>query len=210
MKLFSRVLTLTGPPADSYAWATSMRNAVSEMIGRDVALWNIGFGAPIGSVAFTMRVEGLADLQSATATLIESPDYHAMLAGGRDFVIGPPNDGLSTPIHGDFGQDAPPMGAVAAITTATMSAGRYADAIAWGVKISQIVEQATGTPVVFAVDDFGTFGAVRWVGGSADMAGADASSAALASSAEYMAALDEAGGLFQEGSGQRGMATRIA
>jgi hypothetical protein len=123
MFLFSRTLLLTGPPAESGAYAADVRQYVADVTGRDLALWAVSFGAPLGTMVFSMRVGGIADLQSLGAQLLADAEYHKRLAAGRDFVTTPAVDMLARPLLGDLDGDAPPVGSVATVTTATMAGG---------------------------------------------------------------------------------------
>jgi hypothetical protein len=209
MQLFSRSVLLTGPFTEVTAWASDMRQHVSDTSGREVGLWSVMFGAPLGTMAYTARLEGLAELQSIGEALLGSPDYHAKLARGREFSGGPPVDQLSTPVYGELG-DPPPVGSVALVTTATIANGAYAKAIAWGVEIAQYVEGVTGFRSTFLMDDYGPFGQVRWIGVAPDTAAADAASQKLNADQGYVDKLGAVGELFVQGSGQRGLATRVA
>lgn len=209
MQLFSRVVALTGPFAEVNAWATDMRQYVSDKAGREIGLWSVLFGAPLGTMVYSARVEGLADLQSIGAALLAEADYHAKLASGREFSVGPPVDQISTPVYGELG-DPPPVGSVAVVTTATIANGAYAEAIAWSVEIAQYVEGVTGFRSTFLVDDFGPFGQVRWIGVAPDVAAADAAGQKLNADAGYLDKLSAAGKLFAQGSGHRGLASRVA
>ena len=209
MQLFTRAVMLNGPFNDVMAYATDMRQYVSDKTGREVGLWSVMFGAPLGAMIYAARVEGLADLQSIGATLLGDPDYHAKLAKGREFVAGPAEDNLATPIHGELG-DPPPVGSVAVVTTAAIANGAYADAIAWGVDIAQLVERVAGVPTLFLANDFGAFGEVTWIGVSADAAAADAAGQKINADPEYLGKLADAGRLFAEGSGHRTLLSRVA
>ena len=153
--LFTRAVMLNGPFNDVMAYSTDMRQYVSDKTGREVGLWSVMFGAPSAAMIYAARVEGLADLQSIGATLLGDPDYHAKLATGRGFVAGPAEDNLATPIHGELG-DPPPVGSVAVVTTVVIANGAYAEAIAWGVDIAQLVERVAGVPTLFLANDFGS------------------------------------------------------
>ena len=209
MQLFSRVVMLTGPFAEVNAWASDMRQYVSDKSDREIGLWSVMFGAPLGTMVYSARVEGLADLQSIGAALLGDPDYHAKLASGREFSGGPPVDQISTPIYGELG-DPPPVGSVAVVTTATIANGAYAEAIAWSVEIAQYVEGVTGFRSTFLVDDFGPFGQVRWIGVAPDAASADAAGQKLNADQGYLEKLTATGKLFAQGSGNRGLASRVA
>ena len=209
MQLFSRTVMMTGPFAEVNAWASDMRQYVSEKSHREVGLWSVMFGAPLGTMVYSARVDGVADLQSIGSTLLGDPDYHAKLERGREFSGGPPVDQMSTPIYGELG-DPPPVGSVAVVTTATIANGVYGEAIGWGVEVAQYVEGVTGFQSTFLVDDYGPFGQVRWIGVGPDAASADTAGQKLNADQGYLEKLGAAGKLFVQGSGQRGLASRIA
>jgi hypothetical protein len=209
MQLFSRRVLLAGPPAEIMAYAAGMRAFVSEKTGREVALWSAGFGAPLGTMLYTARVEGLADLAAMTAGLLSDPEYQARLEEGRGFTAAPAEDSLAQPIHGELG-DPPPVGAVATVTSAVIKGGAFQEAIAWGVDMAQHGESVTGVPTLFTMNSYGPFGTVNWVGVAADPAAADAASAALNGDADYVAKLGALGDLFVDGSGHQVQATRVA
>lgn len=209
MQLFTRNVLMTGAPAEIMAYSTDMRAYVAEKTGREIGLWSNLFGAPVGTMAYTVRVEGLADLQAATSTLVEDPAYHQKLADGRALVGGPSMDSIGQPIHGELGA-MPPVGSYAMVTQATMAGGKYLEAIGWGVEIAQHVEKVSGHPTMFLSSSFGGFGDVAWIMVAADAAAVDAAGAAVNGDAEYMESVNGAGDLFIAGSGRRMLTTRVA
>jgi hypothetical protein len=209
MQLFTRAVMLNGPFDAVMSYAADMRQFVSDKTDREVGLWSVMFGAPVGAMVYAARVDGLADLQSIGATLVGDADYHARLAKGREFAAAPAEDNLATPIHGELG-DPPPVGSVAVVTTAEIANGAYADAFAWGIDIAQHVERVTGVPTLFLSQDFGAFGAVSWIGVSPDAAAADAAGQKINADPEYVAKLADAGRLFAQGSGHRTLLSRVA
>ena len=209
MKLFTRTVSLTGAPAEYLEFSTKMCGYVTEKTGREVSLWSTVFGAPAGTLTYSVRVEGLADLLSTTSKLMEDSGYHARLAESQAFLGGPAVDGLLTPVHGELG-DPPPVGSFAMITTATMAGGRYIDAIGWGVEIAQHVEKVSGVPTMFVTSTYGGFGDVGWIAGVADAAAADAADAAINADPDYLTMVNSAGDLFVEASGNQSLITRIA
>jgi len=191
------------------AQAIEMAAASSAKMGTEVALWAAGFGAPRGAMAFTMRVDGLADLQAKAAPLAADADYQAKLAKGSAVVVGPPQDSLATPLHGDLG-DPPPVGSMAVVTNAVIANGQYAEAVGWGIDVAQHVTSVTGMPVGLMMQEYGVFGQLTWIGIGADAAAIDASAAASNGDAEYIKKLSAAGNLFVPGSGHRSLVTRVA
>ena len=210
MKLFSRRVHLVGPPAETVAYATDMCAYVNDKIGREVALWAAVFGAPLGSMIYTMRVEGVADLAAASEGLLADPDYHAKLAAGAAFAGAPAEDSIGTPIRGELGGEAPPVGTYAAVTTAQIANGKYAEAFGWAVEVAGHVESTTGMPTMVLSSQYGPFGTVNWIAGGADAAAVDAANAALMGDEGYMKMLVAAGDLFVPGSGHQALISRIA
>lgn len=209
MRLFTRTVTMTGPPTEVLAFSSEMCGFVTKTTGVDVGLWSVQFGAPVGTMVYAARVEGLAQLDDMTASLMADPTYTEMLAKGADFTVGPPEDSLGTPLHGDIG-GPPPVGTVVTGTRAVISGGKYGEAISWSIDMAQYSEKITGLPVGFYLDDFGTFGGVAWLSAAADAAAAEAAGAALNADVGYMDKLAEVGDLFLNGSGNRTLATRVA
>jgi hypothetical protein len=210
MQLFTRTIHMAGPEAEVGAHAAALREYVSTKIGLEVALWSIGFGAPVGSMAYTARVDGIAGVQAMGAALQGDKDYAKMVAKGSDWVTGAPVDSLRESLSGDLTATPPPVGSVATLTTAVISNGRYADAIGWGLDVAAHVTTVTGMPVGFMMDMFGTFGQVAWIGIAADGAAADAANAKLNVDPGYMEKLGGATDLFVQGASHRSLAYRVA
>jgi hypothetical protein len=192
------------------AWAAEINAYVSKKSGRPIALWSVGFGQPVGTVVWTLRVDSHADFQAAFAGLAEDDGYHALIEKGAAFVTSPMVDTLREFVHDAPTPGGRPVGAVAVLTTATMSADRGADAVAWSVELASYVTSLTGDATMFLLDSYGTFGQAAWLGAAADMAAVDAGSAKLQTDPGYLKRLAASGGLFIPGSGHRSLVTRVA
>ena len=209
MQLFSRQVQLTGPFSETSAYAADMTAHVSGLIGREVSLWSTVFGAPLGTMTYTLRVDGVADVLAISAQVLADADFHAKLAKGADYAVGNAEDRLLQPLNAELG-DPPPVGSMAVITSAVMANGAYEKAIAWGLDMAQHATSVTGLPTLFLVEQYGSFGSVGWIAVAADGAAVDAGNAALNGDADYLKKLGAAGELFMEGSGQRYLSTRVA
>lgn len=209
MHMFSRRVVMSGLPADYLAYATDMRSFVSQKTGTEVSLWAMGFGAPAGTMVFSARVEGVAGVQAIQAKLADDAEYAAKLAAGAAMIAAPSEDSLAQPIHGEV-SEAPPVGSVATVTSATIANGAYAAAIGWGVEMAQLAEKVTSMPTMFLMNSFGTFGQVTWISIAPDAASADTAGDTMNSDPDYMARLADVGDLFIPGSGHRALAIRIA
>lgn len=209
MQLFSRQVMTTGPADAAVGWATEIAAAATKLMGTEVAVWGAGFGAPVGAMAFTARVEGVADLMTRAAPLAGDAGYAALLAKGAELMAAPPSDSLATPLHGDMG-DPPPVGSFAVVTNVVIGNGKYAEAVGWGIDIAQHVTGLTGMPVGVMMQEYGPFGTMTFIGIGADAAAVDASAAATNGDADYVAKLSAAGDLFVPNSGHRTLVTRMA
>lgn len=209
MRLFTRTVLTSGPPAEVLAFSTDMRAFVSDTLGIDIGLWTVSFGAPLGTLVYSARVEGVGHLATINETLMSNPAYHEKLAAGAAFSAGAAEDAVMTPLHGGVG-DPPPVGSVVVATRAVVAGGKYAEAVAWGIDVAVHGEQVTGFPVGFYMSDFGVFGSVGWLSAAPDAAAAEAAGDKLNADPAYIEKLGSVGDLFVPASGMRTMATRVA
>ena len=83
----------------------------------------------------------------------------------------------------------------ATVITATPAEGKIASALAWGVEVTTLFSNITGTPASFFADAYGPFGQLTWMATHADLAAADAAEAALQANPDYLRSIDGAGDL---------------
>jgi hypothetical protein len=210
MHIFSRVGTLTGGVRRPLEWASEVTEKVNSLTDIDVALWTATFGFPVGTVAWSSMVESRQQLVDQTAPLVADDGYLSLVEKGQEFVTIPMQDHLRTVLHTTAEPEGPPpVGSSAEIITAAAAAGKIGEAMAWGVSIADKFAAVTGAESMFLADAYGTIGQMTWISGFDDAAAVDAASEATLADAEYMAAIDGAGDLFQPGSGQRGFVTRM-
>jgi hypothetical protein len=209
MATFTRIVYTSGPVAEVGAHMLALREHVSARLGSEVALWNVLFGEPVGTFAFTTRLDGIAGVQAMGASLADDADFAALVAKGADWSTGAPVDQMRDSLKGENNAGVPPVGSVATVTTAVMNGGKYGAAVTWGLEVAAMVEKITGMPVDLSMGSYGEMGQLAWIGGAADAATADAANAKISADAEYMAKLDGADGLFVPGSAHRRLAIRM-
>lgn len=209
MQLLTRTVHLTGSQAETSQWCVEMAKLVSDAIDREIAVWATSFGAPLGTYTFALRVTGLADIMTWMPTLEANSAYQAKAAEGMTMAAAPAEGQLSTVMHGQLGDDAPPVGTFAVVTQAVIANGMYEKAFGWCVDIAQHVEKVSGMPALFLADGYGPFGQVRWIQPAPDAAAVDAATEAVNSDPDYMTKLGEAADLFVPSSGQQGLVVRI-
>ncbi len=210
MILFSRRAVLSGSPLKTTAAATAVTEHINGLVDAEIALWVAGAGFPVGSFAWTSRFDSHVDLTEQMGRLTADETADSLIGTVRSMAVAPPEDSIQQMIHGNADAPAPPVGAVANVTTATIALESLAEAMAWGVGMAELATEVTGNPVGFFQHLYGPFGQVSWITATAGMAGVDAAQAALAGNEEYLGRVAAGASLFIPGSGSQGIATRIA
>lgn len=212
MHLFSRVGALNGGPVETLGWAVDITARVNEVMDVEVSVWQGQFGYPLGTVAWTAILESRAQLADETAKLAGDQGYLDLLTQGQAFVGTVPfEDAFRTMVHATTEPgDPPPPGAWAEVTTASPAAGQLGAALAWGVEMADRYTAITGTGSAFFTDDYGPFGQMTWIAVHQDAAAADRAAEGVAGDADYLAALDAGGDLFQPGSASQAVSVKLA
>lgn len=211
MIFFQRMLTLRGPLDEIGAWAFEITEHVNKTTGMDVSLWQAQFGFPAGTMAWSARVPNLTELEHATDGLTTDKAYLDLASRATDWAVEPPTDTLLRLIHAAGGEYVRgDVGSYAEVIAAVPAEGKMAKATEFGVRISDMHSQITHSSVLFASSAYGSFGELRWLAMYDSAAAVDAAAEIIAKDEEYGGTIDDAGDLFVEGSGQRGLARRIA
>ncbi len=209
MELFTRTVLLQGSVDETLGVASDLRAYVSDKVGQEIGLWAVGLGAPYGTLSFSTVVDGLAGAAAMNAHFMGDAGYEERAAKLRSHMVGTAETQMMTVIHGELGDQRPPVGAVATITTA-VAAGRYDQVVGFGVELSQHAESVTGMPIVFGSALAGTFGEFGWVGIAADAAAADDANAKLLADPKYIDMISSATDMFVQGAAHRMIGTRVA
>jgi hypothetical protein len=210
MNLYQRVVTLQGPQDDVAAWAIEITGLVNDKSNLDVSLWQVAFGAPLGTMVWSAQVDGLPDVEDAFMTLGSDKSYLKLVEKAGDWVTTPGEDRLVRVQHvagGDYAR--PDVGSYAEGTVAVPAEGKLAEAVQWGIEISDLHAEITHQSVLFGTNAYGEFGEVGWLGLSPDAAAIDRAAEATGTDERYVKSLDSAGNLFRPGSAQRTLARRI-
>ncbi len=209
MFLFSRLLTLSGPPQETIPWAIEINSHVDSLVDTDVACWLAVYGHPLGTVAWSTIVESRAQMADMGAKLTVDATYLSLVSRAADWVKTPGQDFFRQLVNPTPPTGGPPgVGSVAQVTTAVANAGKYGEAFAWGLDMAEYASGLAGTPVTFLTDVYGKFGSVAWISIQADMAAVDALDANQ-SDPGYMERIGNLGDLFVPGSGNVSLLSRI-
>lgn len=211
MYLFTRQVLTQGDPRKVLAYAAEIAALVTRKTELPLSVWAVQTGAPVGALGFSSLAPSRVELDAAETTLMGDEEYLDKLVEGQQFIAAPPEDRLLEIVHtaGHEYQRAE-VGAIASITSAVITPGKYVAAITWGIEIADLVSDITGMPGLFGNGVGGPFGQVAWVGTTPDMATLEAGEERTNKDPRYLAKLDQITGLFVAGSGQRTYSKRIA
>ena len=206
MYIFRRTSTLKPDHMlDGLAYAVEIAARVTTVIGREVSVYNTTFGAPFGTVNWTIRVESLSDLEDLVAKLGVDSGYLEAVQSGSAMFSTLPSDSVLNIVSSTF--EGTPQRYVG-VTQAVPTDGKIIEAVTWGVKV-QTHCATSGRPTAFGTSPFGPFGAVAWLVGGSSMADVDTFQQFISTDATFATMLSEGGGLFQPGTAHNTLIERI-
>jgi hypothetical protein len=210
MYQFGRILTLSGDPRQTMAWAAEVTGMVNTITDLNVSLWGSRFGYPVGTVAWSAIVEGRAHQASEAAKLAANNEYLDFVAKAQDWVSAPAEDIFRRIVHGGPGDNPPEVGAIASITQAVAATGKLAEAVAWAIDMATHATSVTGNQVNLLLNAYTDFGGIAFISTVPDMAAADAAADALEADTGYIDKIGGSAGLFVEGSAHQSLLQRLA
>ncbi len=207
MKIFIRQLQLRGTVAGT-AWAMDVTGKVQERSDLPVSLWSGMMGTRPGTIVWSARIDGVAQMAALNDTMLADADYLAAVNAGAELVESVEMDRVVEIIHGELTGPAE-IGSFSGNVMAVAQEGKVGAAGAWAVEIADIWSGITGLPAIVTTTTAGPMGEYGWFVRHADAASIDDASTKLMASPDYIEALDRSAGLFQPGAIQR-YARRIA
>jgi len=209
MHLFSRTVTLRGPTREVQAFTTEICDYVNEHSSFRVSMWQVLFGAPLGTMSYSMLIDSRAALLAGQTQLLADEDYLDLVDRAQDYLATPPEDRLVQMVHHAGGElQRAPVGAVATITAAQVEVDRAVDALAWSVGMADLASSIIGYPVHLGTLEHGPFGELQWTATVPDITEADRTAELLAKDSDYMDRLSHATGLFVPGTGRQVLGIR--
>lgn len=189
------------------AFAVDIAEEVEKATGVAIGVWTMLYGRPMGTVSWSAQIDSFADLATLTTKLGESSTYlDKVQAAAGLWIPGSFEDRLTNVVHtaGTPG----PVDYVSSLT-AVVAPGRTAEAMAFGVEVSDHVAGLIGCTLNFCVDAFADMGQVTWFVGYPDAEAIDTAQAAMASDAGYQERVNATADLFLAGTATRTLAQRI-
>lgn len=170
------------------AWASAIRDHVSEVLEKEVMLWSSSFSPAAGTVSWTTNWPDLGTLEGAMGRLMSDKKYQELVREGQEFVAGGVDDGLYELLY--VSQNEPSDVHVAATVTAVTAPRKAVGAITAGIAIAQKFEAITGVPAAFFVNATGNYGGVGWISLYEDFAAVETANHKLASDESWLSYLD--------------------
>ncbi len=186
--------------------AVSIAEKVTTLTGLDIYVWQARFGAPLGTLMWSCRLDNQAQLFEATEKMLADPGYVEQALGMYEHFEGDATDRLFRLIAGTPA-DSPAK--YVQTTEATIANGRYAEAMEWGAEIAMYVGESSGRNVMFAASNYDGFGTVGWMTGADSMDQMDALDDWTMTDTGYQERIGAAGDLFVPASGMRGLIERV-
>lgn len=187
--------------------AVELGHMAANISGLQISVFATRYGEPGTTLRWSTRVESQAELQAAMDKLAGDPAYRKWLEAHAELFAGAPTSQLTSIVSA--ANITPVPRRFYTVLTATAANGKYADAIAFGVKGQQFVAEATGLTTMFGTSVFGAFGSVGWLTGADDASQLDELRAMEATNPGYHELVAEAADLFMPGSGMSSLIEKI-
>jgi hypothetical protein len=210
MHLFSRT-GLIDPEHTEKAleFCVEIAGYVSKATGLEVVPWMTLYGAPVGTVSWSCRVDSLAQMGAAQDTLAGDQHYVRKVAKASDDLFeGHAEDTIGQFVAMAGSGDVIPQ--YATVVTAQCASGRIADAMAWGVDMHTRVNKLTGLDGSFLRSLFGPWASVAWISLADSLDAVEAGEAATAADDGYLEQIDAGGDLFTPGTATQRLLRRLA
>ncbi len=210
MHLFTRQATLTpGTIPDGMAYAVEIAQYVSEKTGLEVIPWSVVYGAPLGTVSWSARVESQATMGAAQETLTADPEFlKRTTANAHRFEVSP-EDNIGQILATASGSGNVSTGSFVTIVRAQCAGGKIAEGMSWGVDMMEHVAKLTGAESAIVRGIYGEFSTLIWISRFDSLDAVDAADAALSTDPTYLERLDQGGDLFLPGSASQRLIRRL-
>ena len=206
MYIFNRSTVIAlGKQEEAIPAAIAIAAKVGEVCGQTINVFAAHYGAPLGSIMWSTRYESHAARQDMFEKLNADAGYLDMVRGMNGMFMTPAEDRIGRVLAGTLGE----VSRFYAVTQAAMTAGKYGEAIDFGMKMSDYIAKALDVQTAFMTSSFGGFADVTWLLGVDSMADMDRFEDFQMSDAGYQGMVQSAAGLFVENSGHNSLIEKL-
>ena len=163
MHIFSRTIRLApGDPRHQLDWAFRITEKVNQISEVPVRCWTPVMSPQVGTIAWGLGVERLAQLEALDDKLMADDGYLDLVTEGAKYVTQDgPSDSLVRLLHADTGLN-PALTQYILATTATAAPGQETKAAQIGVEIAKRASSISGVPGTFGICETGPYGTFQW------------------------------------------------
>jgi hypothetical protein len=201
MYLFVRTRRINpGRVTGAMEWVVRATEQARQITGQTIDAWSAVMSPEVGTVAWTLFAEHLADIEMAGDKLAADAAFMRSVEESDDLFVGTMEDGLAsllTPLP-----DEPTTANYVAVVQGTAANGRLRDAITSGIEIAEAATRIGGQPTAFAVAASGAYGGVMWFTGSPDIETLESSEAAVNADDGFLTMVDGAATAYAQGVSQ--------
>lgn len=209
MHLFTRQATLAREHVvEGRAYAVEIAQYMSEKTGLEVIPWAVVYGAPVGSVSWSTRVDSQAAMGAAQEMLAGDDGFLERSKANARLFTGPAENTIGEFLASSGGTVS--VGRFATVVIAQCAGGKIGEAMSWGIDMMEHVAKVTGAESSFVRGIYGPFGTLVWVSRFDTMEALDAANAALTTDSTYLERLDQGGDLFVPGSASERLIQRLS
>lgn len=198
MNLYIRTTTARREKVlEAMGFAVEIAEYVTNETDIEVAAWGTVYGAPIGTLSWTARVDNHAQIIGIGDQLIGDAKYLELTSGAAELFETAPEDNLTEFVG--FAGSGTGEGQYASVVMAQCESGRIADAMAWAVDMMHHASSVTGRDVSLVRSLYGDWGSLAWISLADTAEQIDEANAALAADESYIGKVDSGKGLFVPG-----------
>lgn len=206
MYVFRRSVTVNPQAAlEARTFAVEIAQLASGIAERPITAFEVAFGGPAGTLAWSMPINDFADLDAIQQRLLGDAGYLAAALAGAPFFADNVHDHVIQLIaSGISASDSAMYSGLEAVARPTATA----DAMAFGVKAQEFMQHA-GFETAFGASPFGTIGSCGWLVSLGSMADLDRLQAFVTTDPGYAEMSAAAADLFEPMSGVRTLVRRL-
>jgi hypothetical protein len=191
MYLYSRRVTMSTNSPKAREWVAHITEKASQVTGWQLSLFTRVMSSDVGTMMWSAVLPDLGSVEAGGDKLAVDNGFIELQEQGAQYTIqGTLHDALSTILYPtELANDGRQINYGASVES-TLASGHLADGIAIGVEIAERAQNITGVPTLFAIDNTGNYGGVRWLTGYADIQELERAEQALNSNADFATFID--------------------
>lgn len=191
MYLYSRRVTMATNSPKAQEWVARITEKAGQVTGWQLNLFTRVLSSDVGTMMWSVMLPDLVSVEAGGDKLAVDNGFIELQQQAPQYTIqGTLHDTLSTVVYPTELVDDGRQITYGASVESTLASGHLGDGMALGVEIAERAQKITGIPTMFLVDNTGTYGAVRWLTGYADIQELERAEQTLNSNADFATFID--------------------